>query len=72
MTQVGILSEIWPEPLGNHSVFSLCSGYILPYIPSLVIIQMQYRHYMVFVLGRDKGFTVKYTPSPEGVPKGKA
>ena len=24
----------------------------------------------VSILGRDKGYTVKYTPSPEGVPKG--
>ena len=24
----------------------------------------------VSVLGRDKGFTVKYTPLPKGVPKG--
>ena len=27
--------------------------------------------YFVSVLGRDEGYTVKYTPSPEGVPKGK-
>ena len=25
----------------------------------------------VSVLGQDKGYTTKYTPSPEGVPKGK-
>ena len=24
----------------------------------------------VSILGRDEGYTVKYTPSPEGVPKG--
>ena len=28
--------------------------------------------YTVFVLGRDKGYTVKYNPLPEGVPEGKA
>ena len=27
---------------------------------------------IVSVLGREKGYTVKYTPSPVGVPKGKA
>ena len=26
----------------------------------------------VSVLGRDKGYTVKYNPLPEGVPEGKA
>ena len=29
-------------------------------------------HYTVSVLGRDKGYTVKYSPPPEGVPEGKA
>ena len=28
--------------------------------------------YTVFVLGREEGYTVQYTPSPEGVCKGKA
>ena len=28
--------------------------------------------YTVSVLGRDKGYTVKYNPLPEGVPEGKA
>ena len=28
--------------------------------------------YTVSVLGRDEGYTVKYTPSPEGVPEGEA
>ena len=27
---------------------------------------------IVSVLGRDKGYTVKYNPLPEGVPEGKA
>ena len=27
---------------------------------------------IVFVLGREKGYKVKYTPPPEGVPEGKA
>ena len=26
-------------------------------------------HHIVSVLGRDKGYTVKYNPLPEGVPK---
>ena len=26
----------------------------------------------VSVLGREEGYTVKYTPTPEGVPEGKA
>ena len=26
----------------------------------------------VSVLGRDKGYTIKYTPLPEGVPEGKS
>ena len=29
-------------------------------------------HCTVSVLGRDEGYTVKYTPLPEGVPWGKA
>ena len=29
-------------------------------------------HYTVSVLGRDKGYMVKYSPFPEGVPEGKA
>ena len=29
-------------------------------------------HYFVSVLGQDEGYMVKYTPWPEGVPKGKA
>ena len=28
--------------------------------------------YNVSVLGRDEGYTVKYTPLPEGVPEGEA
>ena len=28
--------------------------------------------YTVSVLGRDKGYTVKYIPLPEGVPEGEA
>ena len=28
--------------------------------------------YIVSVLGREEGYTVKYTPLPEGVPKGEA
>ena len=28
--------------------------------------------YTVSVLGREEGYTVKYTPSPEGVPEGEA
>ena len=28
--------------------------------------------YIVSVLGREEGYTVKYTPPPEGVPEGKA
>ena len=28
--------------------------------------------FIVSVLGRDKGYTVKYSPPPEGVPEGKA
>ena len=28
--------------------------------------------YSVSILGRDKGNMIKYTPLPEGVPKGKA
>ena len=28
--------------------------------------------YTVSVLGREEGYTVKYTPLPEGVPEGKA
>ena len=28
--------------------------------------------YTVSVLGRDEGYTVKYDPSPEGVPEGEA
>ena len=27
--------------------------------------------FIVSVLGRDEGYTVKYNPLPEGVPKGK-
>ena len=27
---------------------------------------------IISVLGRDKGYTVKYNPLPEGVPEGKA
>ena len=30
------------------------------------------KSFTVSVLGRDEGFTVKYTPLPEGVPKGEA
>ena len=30
------------------------------------------RRYIVSVLGREEGYTVKYTPSPEGVPEGEA
>ena len=29
-------------------------------------------YYTVSVLGRDKGYTVKYNPLPEGVSKGEA
>ena len=28
--------------------------------------------YIVSVLGRDKGYTVKYNPLPEGFPEGEA
>ena len=28
--------------------------------------------YTVSVLGQDEGYTVKYTPPPEGVPEGEA
>ena len=28
--------------------------------------------YIVYVLGRDEGYTVKYNPLPEGVPEGEA
>ena len=31
-----------------------------------------YEENILSVLGQDKGYTVKYTPLPEGVPKGKA
>ena len=31
-----------------------------------------YGLYHVSVLGQEEGYTVKYTPPPEGVPKGKA
>ena len=40
---------------------------------------MQYNHlfiatlqYTLSVLGRDKGYTIKYNPLPEGVPEGEA
>ena len=29
------------------------------------------QEFTVFVLGQDKGYTVKYNPLPEGVPEGK-
>ena len=32
---------------------------------------MKYR-YIVFVLGQEEGYTVKYTPTSEGVPEGDA
>ena len=45
MTQVRKYGEIQPELSGNHlappSGFPLCSGYISPYIPPLVIIQIK-------------------------------
>ena len=28
--------------------------------------------HLVSVLGREEGYTVKYTPPPEGIPEGKA
>ena len=31
-----------------------------------------YKVYIVSVLGREEGYTVKYTPLPEGVPEGEA
>ena len=31
-----------------------------------------YGQYIVSVLGPNEGYTVKYTPLPEGVPKGEA
>ena len=36
-------------------------------LPSAVVIL-----HSVSVLERDKGYTVKYSPSPEGVPEGEA
>ena len=39
--------------------------YTILCIPSIL-------HYTVSVLGRDEGYTVKYTPSPEGVSEGEA
>ena len=38
----------------------------------IVLIYTQLRKFTVSVLGWKEGHTVKYTPSPEGVPKGKA
>ena len=34
--------------------------------------QQENGKHIVSVLGRDKGYTVKYNPLPEGVPEGKA
>ena len=44
-------------------VLTLCSSYTLCLLP---------RGYIVSVLGRDEGYTVKYNPLPEGVPEGEA
>ena len=40
------------------------------YFPSLSY-NVYHPLYTVFVLGRDKGYTAKYNPLPEGTPEGK-
>ena len=58
MTQVGICSEIYYEPSGNPSGSALrlpsCSAYISPYIPPLVIIQIQSLYYKIRCLLYDR------------------
>ena len=42
-----------------------CNIYLRMFTPELV-------NHTVSVLGREEVYTAKYTPSPEGVPEGKA
>ena len=52
---------------GNYKQIDTVSGVFLKYA--------EHQHYEVFtvsVLGREEGYTVKYSPLPEGVPEGEA
>ena len=44
----------------------------LYYSAETLCLQLQIAINTVSVLGREEGYTVKYTPLPEGVPKGEA
>ena len=37
-----------------------------------LIFPVAFKRYTVSVLGREEGYTVKFTPLPEGVPEGEA
>ena len=60
-SQRGYISQY--TPLGVY-------GLIVHEINQVNIILMIVKNYIMSVLGLDSGYTVKYTPSPSGVPQG--
>ena len=65
----------WQSPLGASLTNLFPNASLFPYyfFASVKYTSNVNYNYIVSVLGiRDEGYTVKYNPSPEGVPEGEA